>query len=439
MLKSFGHISHPREQFESLDPGSWHFSCSHTPEYADRQESLKLHCLIEKQIDHTFVCIFEDTRQAFNSDVLTTTSHVKDFATEYGLPCLDITHPWPLEIVRVEKPWGAEVWYTGIEKRGVCTANNIPLPWLFECLPESLIGSAAQQDPLLLKILDPLPDPALGNLYFELHDQKIEVYIVTHVDQQVWPDGVGKIRYGFSQEVRAEFETDEAFKAGYLDAVLEYQNCRQGIDELVDQAKTLAGIDINEPATPEQARSWLLEIPQDLMTLEHRLKVEMERYTHLRDIRVGDVIKVEPFFPHSLQHGVRVIEFQTASYERYILSFGQKVLTQSDWDTEAALDQAILSMPEQEAFVREDTQPGVYLETIADFAAFTAKRLTLDSGASYQVPALEDYTLLISASGVVTVAGEHVKAENARFIPANSSIRLYSESGCTAIIALPKS
>ena len=43
---------------------------------------------------------------------------------------INLTAPLRLDQVTVPKPWGAEIWYTGIESRGVCSIQNTPLPWL---------------------------------------------------------------------------------------------------------------------------------------------------------------------------------------------------------------------------------------------------------------------------------------------------------------------
>ena len=76
---------------------------------------------------------------------------------------------------------------------------------------------------------------------------------------------------------------------------------------------------------------------------EKNLRQEMNSFTSMHTLRVGDVISIPTYTPHALQHGVRAIEFQTPHYERQILSFAQKVLTQSDWDTESAIANAVIT------------------------------------------------------------------------------------------------
>ena len=75
----------------------------------------------------------------------------------------------------------------------------------------------------LLKVLDPAPEPVLGDLYFELHETKQEVYVVTHVDRRAWPDGRGAIRFGMNAARRAVYADDAKFRAAFLKAVREYE------------------------------------------------------------------------------------------------------------------------------------------------------------------------------------------------------------------------
>lgn len=444
MISSLGQVADPRHIVTMHRDGLVHFSFVHQPDYSEEPAPIDLHVLFEREGLKASICI---STEAFDVNQLQASgTNLTAIAKAHQLSCLRLDTPWPLEVVKVPKPWGAEIWYTGIEARGVCTSAGIPLPWLLACLPKNMVGSASGSAPLLLKILDPLPNPDLGNLYFELHDKKIEVYIVTHVDRAVWPDGVGKIRYGFKQSRRADYENDGAFKAAYLKSVQTYEKCRAEIDILLDQAREEAGLASNDPVPPEIMERWLQALPSEMTRQERQLRNEMEAFTHFRSIKVGDVIRVEPFFPHALQHGVRVIEFQTASYERFILSFGQKVLTQSHWDTETALAQAILDMPPEEEFTLLPAPPGTRLEVIAEFSAFRAIRMTVAAGTTVALPESDDYRLLICASGDLTLSGGALNAEEAVLIPApagvnsdKAALTLTSNTGCVCILAEPKS
>jgi hypothetical protein len=187
-------------------------------------------------------------------------------------------------------------------------------------------------------------------------------------------------------------------------------------------------------------RSWLQTIPADLSEQEAKLKAEMNRFTTLKDVRLGDVITVEPFFPHSLQHGVRVIEFQTASYERYILSFGQKVLTQNHWDTEVGIAEAILDLPEPAALPPLTAPDGITIELIADFAAFKAIRITIAPGHGYRLKSDNDYKIVIGVSGIAQLGKVDIEPENAFLLPIShhADTTLSSARGAVVLIAEPR-
>lgn len=239
-------------------------------------------------------------------------------------PWISLVRPLKLNVHREAKPWGYEVWYTGIESRGVCSVEyasgrTLQLPAYLE-----LSAGGRNQRPKkpvalpLLKILAPKPQMDSGCLYIEVHQEKWETYFVSHVDKSAWPDGSGKVLFGFSASKMAEFDQNEAkFKKSLLDCVHAYQRVRNQLDSV-------------EPSAA----------PDDLSAQEAELWSVVRSYFEFIDVRVGDVIRVPPFVPHSLQNGVQVVEFQTPTYERLILAFNQKVVTQNHWDTQKALDVA---------------------------------------------------------------------------------------------------
>ncbi|SVC76745.1 uncharacterized protein METZ01_LOCUS329599, partial [marine metagenome] len=272
---------------------------------------------------------------------------------------INLNAPLALNPVYIPKPWGQEIWFSGIEERGVSSCQGVPISWLLDLFGRHLGCNGA---PLLLKILDPLPEENIGDLYFELHKKKVEVYVVTHVDSDAWPDGVGRIRYGFDQSLLARYESQFDFLADYRQAVGDYEQVRRAIDS-------------GKPGLDRE---------------EITLRQAMYRFTALKDIRKGDVIRVAPFVPHSLQHGVRVVEFQTPHHERYVISFGQKVVTQENWDTKAALKVAKLDP--------EPFSPGEIGDSIADFDEFTVQRITVEPGQTKQLDGGQ-YQILIGFSG----------------------------------------
>jgi hypothetical protein len=306
----------------------------------------------------------------------------------------------PLELLptHIAKPWGREIWYTGVEQRGVCDFASpggcTPIPWLQAVLPEDAAGAAGQ--PLvLLKILDPAPQPVTGDLYFELHVTKREVYVVTKVDELAWPDGVGYIRYGFEPGQVAVAGSEQDFRSAYLTAVEAYEQVRRALDDLPEGA----------PANPAQ------------QALERQRRETMNSFTHMRPLRAGDVVVVPPLLPHALQHGVRTIEFQTPVYERKILSFAQQVLTQDHWDTREAIAQALLCPPHESPFECLRQEKGVLVDRIVDFPDFEVRRVRLEGGAGLKLKPVADYALLMVVEGELALAVGTYRAEQALLLP----------------------
>lgn len=326
-------------------------------------------------------------------------------ADRLRVPILDFRSAISLSAHPVEKPWGKEIWYTGIEQRGVCSMGGVPIPWVLDCFGQILSGYK-YTPPILLKILEPLAQDVIGDLYFEAHAHKTEVYIVTAVDKDSWPDGIGKIRFGFSGSKKSQFPNTKAFANAYLQAVDAYREVRTTIDQS-DHAD------------------------QQLRDREVMLRAEMESFTSLRDLRVGDVVQVPPLTPHSLQHGVTVVEFQTPHYERYILSFAQKVLTQDHWDTESALP--LLN------FATDTPLCTIYDDIIADFDDFLVNRIKLSPGESFIVEE-QRYCIVMPIIGEVTLANTLVATGSAFYLP-KSSERVISNDGSTdslVLLAMPQ-
>lgn len=323
----------------------------------------------------------------------------------------------------VPKPWGREVWYTGVEQRAVCCFGDqgaqVPIPWLRAVVPMQATGDPGEPL-LLLKILDPVPQPVLGDLYFELHELKREVYVVTHIDELAWPGGVGYVRYGFDPAGVAASGSEEQFRADYLGAVQAYEVIRRALD----------GHGAESGATAE------------LQQREQQLREKMDSFTSMRPVVVGDVIEVPPYFPHSLQHGVRVVEFQTPVYERQILSFGQKVLTQAHWDTASAVAKMRLDTPAPAVFTSIPGAGVARLERIADFPDFELLRASLESGGCWQFEARPVYCVVLVVSGQLLVGGQTFRVEEALLLPtawAGELVALESASPLVLLIALPRS
>lgn len=297
--------------------------------------------------------------------------------------------PAALESVAIPKPWGREVWYTGIEARGesrvIGDGGSVSLAHYLAAAPDAL---CRRQPIILLKVLDPRPEPVLGELYFEVHEEKREVYVVSHVDAGAWPDGEGAIRFGMDQQRRAAMG-DEAFRAAFLEAVAHYEDVRGRVD---------AG-------------------DQGLAAEEAEARDRVQAFTSVRPLRVGDVVVVPTWTPHALLHGVRVVEFQTPTYERHIISFGQKVLTQAHWDSALAISRMNLDPPPPVRF--EAIAAGV--ERIARFPDFGVWRAAVEPGGHLHLPPGLPYALCLCVDGEIELSGRtgrlRLTGEEAAFIP----------------------
>jgi hypothetical protein len=325
--------------------------------------------------------------------------------------------PLPLTVTAIDKPWGRELWYTGVEQRGVCRfgddSASVPIPWLQAVLPDNAAGVPGR--PLvLLKVLDPSPEEVTGDLYFELHEEKREVYVVTHVDRRAWPDGVGYIRYGFCPEQIAAAGSEDAFRQAYRDRVAEYEAVRRRIDAL------------DAPDT----------VPAALRAKELRLRHAMDAFTHRRPLRVGDVVVVPLRMPHSLQHGVRTIEFQTPVYERKILSFAQRVLTQDHWDTDDAVAVMRLQPPDTVPFERLPAAAGVSCERIVDFEDFEVRRITVRRGASCRLYCEDTYSLVMGVDGQFAVGEVLLGPEQALLLPAGTAADIDAGDSAAPLVLL---
>jgi hypothetical protein len=188
-----------------------------------------------------------------------------------------------------------------------------------------------------------------------------------------------------NQELRARYADDTAFRVDYLRAVEHYETLRRRID----------GGESVEPSSERAARE------------------AMERFTALRELASGDVVAVPSWLPHSLQHGVRVVEFQTPTYERYVISFAQKVLTQERWDSAVAVPRMTLDAPPAPRFER--IAEGV--EGIVRFDDFRVWRVTLGVGDSFELPGHPAYALCLAVQGHIELGQLALGPEQAALVP----------------------
>ncbi len=339
---------------------------------------------------------------------------------------IQLDAPVALQPVAIEKPWGQEIWFSGIEQRGESSVRQgdaqLPLSHYLALAPQRL---AQRAPPILLKILAPKAQAITGNLYFETHDTKREVYVVTHVDSTAWPDSKGAIRLGMNQTLRASYNSDEQFRAAYLAAVENYERIRRKIDD-------------------NHASSEIDELE------ESKLRQAMENFTAAVPLACGDVVQVAPGIPHSLQHGVRVFEFQTPTYERNIISFNQKVATQDHWDSRYAIANMSLAGPQAPTLETISDTEDVRVERIVDFDEFVVLRVILAANTLWPIHHQDDHqdsyamlAIISGAASLTTKAGTVSLAADqspAAFLPAsatNAHIKT-DQHPATLLLALPK-
>ena len=206
--------------------------------------------------------------------------------------------PAALQPVVVEKPWGREVWYSGVEARG---ESRVRVGQDAVPLSAFLRRHGRERDIVLLKALQ----PDQGDLYVELHDVKWEVYVVDAVDQALWPHG-GRLLLGVDQRRRQAL--GERFDAALLAAA-------QASEAAVQRGVTTRNG--GNGKAPEVA--------------------DVARFLNAVAVHPGDIVTIPPTMPHSLLRGVSVVEFQTPVFERKILAASQPVKTQRTWDSAAAV------------------------------------------------------------------------------------------------------
>ena len=151
----------------------------------------------------------------------------------------------------------------------------------------------------------------------------------------------------------------------------------------------------------------------------------------------GDVIEVPTGVPHGLQHGIRVIEFQTPTYERQIVYAAQQVLTQSAWDSAAAIAGLTLDAPPSCSPKKLSDEVEVLAET-GDFRLFRAR---LKPGGCWAPPGCA-YAVALAAAGSLRVGSRQgsvdLEARAAAFIPGSAAdVALTSADGGELLLAIP--
>ncbi len=281
------------------------------------------------------------------------------------------TPPALLEPVTVRKPWGREVWYSGIEERGESTVRHHG-----ERTPLSrFLATLGRSRPVtLLKTLH----PDAGNLYLEVHERKHEVYIVDTVDAECWP-ATGQMLLGASVE-------------------------RSGLGEGEFREHLLARARAAEASCRVDGVAALMRtVP----------------------LEVGDAVAIAPRVPHSLLRGVSVVEFQTPVFERKILAASQRVATQTGWDSAEAVD-----LIDLEAEPHVTPRNGEPTQTLGAGDTFTVTRHRLSAGDRL---AVAPWSVGWVVDGVLRNGDVAFGARSAWITPEAAELR--AEADCETLIA----
>ena len=181
-------------------------------------------------------------------------------------------------------------------------------------------------------------------------------------------------------------------------------------------------------------------IPNDWLSQEKELRAHMNSFTSILPVKVGDIIKIPLLTPHGLLHGVRVVEFQNPVYERLILSFNQKTLTQNHWDTEEALNimtELVEPFPQLKVIKKDSDH---IIEEVAVFEDFKVLRLTLTSKSPCKLSVSKDYKLLLVIEGSISCNGIIAHKESGLFLPAgqkNIDIKNINNNQSIVLLASP--
>ncbi len=380
-------------------------------------EYKKRGCVWKKYIDRTTLI------KIINSSSLTP---IESVAKNRNVSIIQPNKPFQLEALKIPKPWGYESWYTGIEKRGVVKVldkhGKTELPYSLNIFKKQILGDYTE-DIILLKKLIPRAEDVIGDLYYEMHEKKWEVYVVTEIDKSAWPKGIAVIKAGLNpkkiSEYKKKFGND--WKINLINTFKKTTNEYEKIRLKIDNCNEV--------------------ISSNLLSKESELREKTASFVGDCYVKNGDIVSFPPYLIHSLQHGIKVIEFQTPHYERLIVMFGQKVITQDMWDTNEALEKIIPNeyKPPQLKILHKSA--GILLERIVDFPHFTADRLILETEMIWEEQLINKYQILIVISGEATIVNEleesiSINLEEALFLPISMGKYHLKNTGDKPLICL---
>jgi hypothetical protein len=131
-----------------------------------------------------------------------------------------------------------------------------------------------------------------------------------------------------------------------------------------------------------------------------------------------------------------VVEFQTPVFERKILSFAQRVLTQTDWDTEHAIRDMRLLPPPGNGVLTLLDEGGARVERIADMPGFEVRRLQVEPGGELSVAVANRYALAMVLQGGISLPDCDLGPEQAAWLPRGWQAELTVPAGSPRLVLL---
>ena len=133
-----------------------------------------------------------------------------------------------------------------------------------------------------------------------------------------------------------------------------------------------------------------------------------------------------------------MVEFQTPTYERFILSSSQKVLTQDRWDSAHAVANMRLDTPDDPP----SEKVGEHSERIVQFDEFGVGQARLSGDAQITLPRSTPYALAFCITGRATLQGPgsrlDLDPEEAALIPAGAiGFDIRADQDCLLLLAGP--
>ena len=127
MIESLGHLPSVPTDLLATE-GCFSFTIDHETPYLSDRDRLRLHVLLLNRDGESHVILREDQSDGMPpGGVVNSVEGFAALAALLGTRAICLQAPMPLSPVFIPKPWGREIWYSGIEERGVSTVHNVPI------------------------------------------------------------------------------------------------------------------------------------------------------------------------------------------------------------------------------------------------------------------------------------------------------------------------